>query len=172
MGRKHRAIIACAPKRAMGPWYKDPICVGLCVFAALLVLVGLTGCGVPGYISADALEGPAFRLIDRHDAYMEKDKSLSPMQREVNLQDGQLIRMVIEEAQKQVAEEEESEPVETSLILGGSSPYSGELVVSTDRAWTDLSNVGISVIGPSISVSCAVYHYPDGVCPGYPYGGE
>lgn len=73
------------------------------VAAALLVL---TGCGTPGYVRADAIEGTVKGLVQRHDAYVGADESLSELTRRIHLRDGELLLRLIEEAQKSKEEDE------------------------------------------------------------------
>lgn len=63
-------------------------------------LIFLIGCGTPGYIRADAIEGTVTAIIDRHDAYVDNDPSLKELERRIYKRGGELIKMLIEEAQR------------------------------------------------------------------------
>lgn len=79
----------------------------LCALAVFLSLLALTGCGTPGYVRADAIEGTLNRALDRHDAYVREDESLSDLQKRTDLRDSELLRRVVKEA-KQPQEEDAS----------------------------------------------------------------
>lgn len=72
----------------------------LCSIAAFLGLLVLTGCGTPGYVRADAIDGTLFRTLDRHDAYVREDESLSDLQKRTDLRDSELLRRVVTEAKQ------------------------------------------------------------------------
>ena len=65
---------------------------------SILLCIVLSGCGTQGYIKAEAVKGPLLRLVKRHDVYMEKDKTLSPLKRRVNKRDGALLLKLCAEA--------------------------------------------------------------------------
>ncbi len=72
----------------------------------LIILLLLVGCGTPGFIRADAIEGTVKRLVDRHDVYVEADPSLSDLQKRVNKRDGELLLLLLEESQKPTTEDD------------------------------------------------------------------
>lgn len=65
---------------------------------ASLVLLGAVGCGSRGTIRADALDGVIQPVLDRHDAYVENDASLAPVQTEAYLRSSDLIRGTVDAA--------------------------------------------------------------------------
>lgn len=64
------------------------------VFAASM----LASCQTTGMIRADAIDGPANRIADRHDAYVKEDSSLSNEERAIYLRSSELLRRIIAEA--------------------------------------------------------------------------
>ncbi len=76
--------------------------------AVILVLLAAVGCGTPGYIKAEAIEGSVGKLIKRHDAYVDADPTLSDLERRVYKRDGDVLKVVFAEA-KQPTEETEEE---------------------------------------------------------------
>lgn len=63
-----------------------------------LALVMLTGCCTG--IRPEALDKTLVPVLDRHDAYVRGDESLSPVQKRVYLRSSQELRKVHEEAKK------------------------------------------------------------------------
>lgn len=80
--------------------------LALVLCGAVTALLVLTGCGTPGYVRADAIEGTVRGLVQRHDAYVEADESLSDLDRRIHLRDGELLLRLIEEAQRPTEEDE------------------------------------------------------------------
>ncbi len=136
---KLKKVVAYSPRKN---WTnrKDLWLLGALGVAGVLML--LIGCAPMGYVKAEALKGPLDRLVERHDVYMDKDTTLSPLKRRVNKRDGALLQEAINTAVEKAEEEDVTKDDQTSLWISGLS----------------------------VGTSCAVYHYPDGVCPGYPYG--
>lgn len=70
-------------------------CVGFLCLAACALGVG---CAPKHTINADAIDGPLYRVSDRHDAYVQNDESLSDVERSTALRDTELLRKVTDEA--------------------------------------------------------------------------
>lgn len=68
--------------------------------ALLISLVLLCGCGTPGYIRADAIDGTVKRIRQRHDFYVKADSELAPLERRANLRDTELLETALNEAKK------------------------------------------------------------------------
>jgi hypothetical protein len=69
-------------------------------FAALALLVGLSGCCEQGMVRAGALD-PVFQAVRaRHDAYVTADPKLSAADKATFLRSSKLIQDVLDEAQK------------------------------------------------------------------------
>lgn len=73
----------------------------------LLSLILLVGCGTPGYIKASAIEDTVRNVVKRHDAYVEQDKTLKPLEKRIYKRDGLLLLEALKEAQKPTEEPEE-----------------------------------------------------------------
>lgn len=67
---------------------------------AILVafVLSSTGCGAPGYIRADAIQGTMKRVIGRHQVYTQMDPALSDLQKRANMRDGELLDQLLDEA--------------------------------------------------------------------------
>lgn len=70
--------------------------------ATLLVLVALcaSGCTSSGYVHVDTFDGLIGPVADRHDAYVQADKTLDETQKRVFLRSTELLRKIIDEAKK------------------------------------------------------------------------
>lgn len=77
-------------------------CLGLTALA-----LALAGCGTPGYIKAEAIQGTLERVVDRHNTYTIEDESLSDLEKRVNLRDADLLLKLVYEAQEPTEEEED-----------------------------------------------------------------
>jgi hypothetical protein len=66
---------------------------------ALLALVLLAGCGATG-INPAAVDGAFRRVAARHDAYIQADNDLSPIEKRIDLRDTELLRGVLDAAKK------------------------------------------------------------------------
>lgn len=85
----------------------DRTWIGEAAFYAVLTLcLWMGGCGAPGYIKAEAIEGTLHRVIERHDHYTDRDIGLAPLERRANLRDTELLMKLLEEAQAPTEEEE------------------------------------------------------------------
>jgi len=73
----------------------------------VLCLFLLVGCGTPGYIKAEAIEKTVLGLVNRHDAYVDVDASLSPLEKRVFKRDGDLLRILFAEAKNPTEPKEE-----------------------------------------------------------------
>lgn len=75
-----------------------------------LVLV-FAGCGTPGYIKAENIDGTLRRVIERDAEYILHDVRLSATEKQDNLRDGELLLSVLNTAKEatKAAEEDESE---------------------------------------------------------------
>lgn len=69
--------------------------LGLVILGALAA----SGCKT-SMISVDAIKAPLERVLDRHDAYVKADKSLSDLVKQVYLKTSELLRKLLEEASK------------------------------------------------------------------------
>ena len=69
-------------------------------FLVIVALTGaLCGCVGPGYISADAIDGPLRGVVKRHAAYTAADETISPLKQRTNARDGELLLKALDEAQ-------------------------------------------------------------------------
>jgi len=75
----------------------------------LLSLVLLTGCGTPGYIKAEAIEGTVMGLIQRHDAYVDKDDKLDDLEKRIFKRDGELLKKLFKDAKEPKKKKEKKE---------------------------------------------------------------
>jgi len=70
-----------------------------------LMLFGFTGCAArEGYVQARSMEATLRGLVRRHERYTKADKTLSPLEKRVNLRDGELLIRLVEEAQETPSE--------------------------------------------------------------------
>lgn len=76
------------------------------LLAGTVLSLLLSGCGTPGYVRVDAIEGTLNRVMDRHDVYVERDHDLSSAQQKRNLRDTELLRKLLAEAQEPTEGEE------------------------------------------------------------------
>lgn len=118
MRSKQKILAGYIPRKGGRGFFKDPINILLALMIGAILVFGMLGCGAPGYISAEALEGPAKRLIKRHKAYTQQDEGLSPQNKEANLLDGELIEEAIDSALERAKEDNEDQ---TGLWLEGPS---------------------------------------------------
>jgi len=68
----------------------------------VVLLLMLTGCGSPGYVRADAIEGTVKRIAERHDAYTVAAVAsghVTKKQGKVDLRDTALLLKLIKTAQ-------------------------------------------------------------------------
>lgn len=88
-----------------------------CLQAALaaLVLLLTAGCTAPGNMPATMIEGTLRRVVKRHNAYVENDTGLTPLQKRTAKRDGTLLLRVLDEA---LPKEDGVAPVQSKTISG------------------------------------------------------
>lgn len=64
------------------------------ILASLL----LVGCAGKGNIRAEAIKVPLTSIVKDHKEYVEKDQTLTPLERRVRLRDGEVLMKVLAEA--------------------------------------------------------------------------
>ena len=62
-----------------------------------VLLLGV-GCAASGTINASAVSGTFNRVADRHDAYVNADTNITPLDKSVALRDTALLRATIKQA--------------------------------------------------------------------------
>lgn len=76
------------------------------ICGASLALLGAVGCSERGTIRAAAIDGVMQPVLDRHDAYVENDDSLAPVQTETYLRSSAQLRGAIDDAMGRTADAE------------------------------------------------------------------
>lgn len=62
------------------------------------MMLCIPGCGAPGYIRAEAIQGTLRRVIARERVYTTNDASLSDQEKRINLRDGELLEAALDTA--------------------------------------------------------------------------
>ena len=62
----------------------------------ILACTTLVGCGGRGMIRADALKGVQDPVLDRHDAYVRADSTLTPTEVDIFLQSSAQMRSIVD----------------------------------------------------------------------------
>lgn len=94
----HREVRAAKPpvRRKSDPFARIWLGIGLLLIAILILT--MSSCAQPGYVRAEALQGPLRRLVDRHDGYVTIDSSISTDRKATHLRDGELLLRAVDEA--------------------------------------------------------------------------
>lgn len=72
----------------------------LLTITAVAVCVTLVGCGPKKTIDAEAMNGVARPVLERHDSYVRDDASLEQVEKDTFLRSSELVRQLLDEALK------------------------------------------------------------------------
>jgi hypothetical protein len=75
----------------------------LAAAAVAAIALLLPSCAPLGYIRVSSIAAPARRVMERHDAYVKADESLTDIQRETRLRTSELLERVLKAAEDAAA---------------------------------------------------------------------
>lgn len=70
----------------------------LITFAVVAACVALAGCGPKKTIDAEAMDGVARPVLERHDQYVRDDNTLEQVEKDTFLRSSELVRQLLDEA--------------------------------------------------------------------------
>ena len=68
------------------------------IVSALLCALAIAGCGPDKVVGAEALAGVMYPVLNRHDAYIEADQTLTGVEQDTALRSSALCRELVETA--------------------------------------------------------------------------